>query len=278
MKKDMFIIMIMAMAMMVFQAVPGQGATSAHGFAVWVGAGGGGQLQGAEICMNATKGLSNVTKYSLDTSGGAYIYQTNGDLIATELFTGATADFTADEIILNDTECYIVEGLTDTLFAFSAAMLPVQDGDITWVSSVYQPVLDLPFIYDPAYVYTIESIGYEDAVFENETCEDVWAPDYGVCTNSTQLLTYHDINSCDEYDELPGDNGTYVSCSAASQQPAIDPLTRVGLSLLGIAVLFYGMMNLLGSFSSKSQGQGWVMAAAEMVLGLIIVLMIISGV
>jgi len=49
-------------------------------------------------------------------------------------------------------------------------------------------------------------------------CQESWQANYGSClTNDTQLKWYADANSCGTANELPADNGTYVSCNYCSE-------------------------------------------------------------
>lgn len=47
-----------------------------------------------------------------------------------------------------------------------------------------------------------------------EPCQENWNTQYGGCTiNDTRLMTYQDSNFCNTTNDLPDDNGTYVSCN-----------------------------------------------------------------
>jgi hypothetical protein len=49
-------------------------------------------------------------------------------------------------------------------------------------------------------------------------CLESWQANYGSClTNDTQFKWYADANSCGTANELPADNGTYVSCNYCSE-------------------------------------------------------------
>lgn len=49
-------------------------------------------------------------------------------------------------------------------------------------------------------------------------CNENWTAEYGEClVNDTRLKYYIDNNSCGTIDEVPIDNGTYVSCNYCSQ-------------------------------------------------------------
>ena len=46
----------------------------------------------------------------------------------------------------------------------------------------------------------------------NVACVENWTANYNVCIDNQKLLYYTDQNSCGTYDNLPSNNGTYLTC------------------------------------------------------------------
>lgn len=85
----------------------------------------------------------------------------------------------------------------------------------TWNSSVWNPELSVG--YYQFRVASNNNIGQNDSyscIFY--VCENSWSRTTQPCVSDTRLISYTDVNNCNEALNVPANNGTYESCHAVT--------------------------------------------------------------